>query len=241
MNGAALKLSVYAEAEEKDALVERYAPLVKRIAAHLKGRLPETVQLDDLIQSGLIGLLEAVRNFDSSQGASFETYAGIRVRGAMLDEVRRNDWVPRSVHRRARELAVAVKAIETRHGRHAQDSEIAEELGLSGEAYYQLLQEVSGNRILSFDELGHEDESGLEQLACERPGVVDSLEREQLRGVLAECIGQLPERERLVMSLYYGEEMNLKEIGQVLGVSESRVCQIHGQALLRLKARLEKA
>jgi RNA polymerase sigma factor for flagellar operon FliA len=239
MNGAALKLSAYAE--EQDSLVERYAPLVKRIAVHLKGRLPETVQLDDLLQSGLIGLLEAMRNFDNSQGASFETYAGIRIRGAMLDEVRRNDWVPRSVHRRARELAAAVKAIEARCGRSAQDSEIADELGLSPDEYFQLLQEISGNRILSFDELGHEDGSGLEQLPSIGPGVVDTLEREQLRGVLAEGIAQLPERERLVMSLYYGDEMNLKEIGKVLGVSESRICQIHSQALVRLKARLASA
>ncbi len=236
MNSVALKLSAYAE--DQDSLVERYAPLVKRIAIHLKGRLPETVQLDDLVQSGLIGLLEAVRNYDHSHGASFETYASIRIRGAMLDEVRRNDWVPRSVHRRARELAAAVKAIEARCGRHAQDSEIAEELGLSLDEYFRLLQEISGNRVLSFDELGQEDESGLEQVACTGPGVVDTLEREQMHGVLSDCIEQLPERERLVMSLYYGDEMNLKEIGQVLGVSESRVCQIHSQALVRLKARM---
>lgn len=234
MNSVALKLSAYAE--DQDSLIERYAPLVKRVAVHLKGRLPETVQVDDLIQSGLIGLLEAARNYDHSHGASFETYAGIRIRGAMLDEVRRNDWVPRSVHRRARELATAVKTIEARCGRHAQDSEIAEELGLSLDEYFLLLQDISGNRVLSFDELGHEDESGLEQMACNGPGIVDTLERDQMQGVLSDCIGQLPEREKLVMSLYYGDEMNLKEIGKVLGVSESRICQIHSQALVRLKA-----
>jgi RNA polymerase sigma factor for flagellar operon FliA len=236
MNSAALKLGAYAE--EQDALVERYAPLVKRIALHLKGRLPQTVQLDDLIQSGLIGLLEALRNYEQGHGASFETFAGIRIRGAMLDEVRRNDWVPRSVHRRSRELARAIKAVEAATGRDARDEEIAAQMGLTLEEYFQLLQQVNGHRVLSFEEVGAEDGTALEQLPCNAPGVVESLQQAELQGVLGEQIRQLPERERMVLSLYYSEELNLKEIGQVLGVSESRICQIHSQAVGRLKARL---
>lgn len=236
MNSVALKLSAYAE--DQDALIERHAPLVKRVAYHLMGRLPDTVQVEDLIQSGMIGLLEAVRNYEQSHGASFETYAGIRIRGAMLDEVRRNDWVPRSVHRRSREMAQAIRAVEGREGRDAQDSEIAAELGIGLEEYYHMLQDVSATRILSFDEIGYEDESGVEMMPSAEPGLTDSLQREERVAELAAAVEQLPERESLVMSLYYSEELNLKEIGQVLGVSESRVCQIHSQALARMRARL---
>lgn len=237
MNNAAIKLSAYAE--DQDTLFERHAPMVKRVAYHLLGRLPDTVQVEDLIQSGMIGLLEAVRNFEHGHGASFETYAGIRIRGAMLDEVRRNDWVPRSVHRRSRELAQAIRSVEAREGRDAQDSEIAAELGIGLEEYYHMLQDVSATRILSFDEIGYEDESGVEMLPSGEPGMLDTLQQEERSGKLAEAVAQLPERERLVMSLYYGEELNLKEIGKVLEVTESRVCQIHSQALVRIRSRLK--
>lgn len=238
MNSVALKLSAYAE--DQDALIERHAPLVKRVAYHLLGRLPDTVQVEDLIQSGMIGLLEAVRNYEHSHGASFETYAGIRIRGAMLDEVRRNDWVPRSVHRRSREMAQAIRAIEGREGRDAQDNEIAAELGVGLEEYYHMLQDVSATRILSFDEIGYEDEPGVEMFSSAEPGVTETLQREERSAELAAAVAQLPERERLVMSLYYSEELNLKEIGKVLDVTESRVCQIHSQALARMRARLER-
>lgn len=236
MSSVALKLSAYAV--DQDALIERHAPLVKRVAYHLLGRLPDTVQVEDLIQSGMIGLLEAVRNYEHTHGASFETYAGIRIRGAMLDEVRRNDWVPRSVHRRSRELAAAIRAVEAREGRDAQDGEIAAELGIGLDEYYSMLQDVSATRILSFEEIGFEDESGVELLPSREPAVADSLQKEERSAAIAEAVNRLPERERLVMSLYYGEELNLKEIGRVLEVTESRVCQIHSQALARLRARL---
>lgn len=232
----ALKISAYAE--DQNTLIERHAPLVKRVAYHLLGRLPDHVQVEDLIQSGMIGLLEAVRNFEQGHGASFETYAGIRIRGAMLDEVRRNDWVPRSVHRRSRELSQAIRTIEAREGRDAQDSEIAAELGVGLDEYYRMLQDVSATRILSFDEIGYEDESGVELLPSEDPGVLDTLQLAERSDRLAAAVAQLPERERLVMSLYYGEDLNLKEIGKVLDVTESRVCQIHSQALARVRARL---
>lgn len=235
MNSVAVKLAAYAE--DQDTLIERHAPLVKRVAYHLLGRLPDHVQVEDLIQSGMIGLLEAVRNYETGHGASFETYAGIRIRGAMLDEVRRNDWVPRSVHRRSRELAQAIQKVEARLGRDAQDTEVAAELGIELEEYYHLLKDVSTTRILSFDEIGFEDESGVERMPSQEPGVVDTLQQEERSGKLAEAVEQLPERERLVMSLYYGEDLNLKEIGKVLDVTESRVCQIHSQALARLRAR----
>jgi RNA polymerase sigma factor for flagellar operon FliA len=239
MNSTALKIAAYQE-DSWELMLERHAPLVKRMAYHLLGRLPDSVQVDDLIQSGMIGLLEAARNYELGHGASFETYAGIRIRGAMLDEVRRNDWVPRSVHRRSRELSEAIRRLEARLGRDAQDAEVAAEMDIGLEEYYHMLQDVSGTRILSFDEIGHEDESGLEAMPSGDPEMTDSLQQEERSKELAQEIARLPEREQLIMSLYYGDELNLKEVGEVIGVTESRVCQIHSQALARLRARLGK-
>ncbi len=219
-------------------VVERYAPLVKRIAHHLLLRMPASVQIDDLIQSGMIGLLEAARKYDVSKGASFETYAGIRIRGSMLDEVRKGDWAPRSVHRKSRKVAEAIKAIEARTGQDAKDKEIAKELDIDLNAYYTILQDASGSRLFSFDDIMEGDDSAIELAAGELPGPCDGLQRSTFKAHLARAIEGLPERERLVLALYYDEELNLKEIGEVIGVSESRVSQIHSQAAMRLRARL---
>lgn len=234
-------LAVYDSVKEcnQDEIVLRHAPLVKRIAYHLMNRLPPSVQVDDLIQAGMIGLLEASRNYDPSQGASFETYAGIRVRGAMLDEIRRTDWTPRSVHRKAREVADAMRRIENEVGRDARDDEVAVALGLSLNEYHQILRDAAGARIFSMEELmaaGQIPQEGLSQAVA---GPLEGLQYEDFRDALARSIGGLPERERLVVALYYDEELNLREIGVVLGVSESRVCQIHSQAMCRLRARME--
>ncbi len=218
----------------------KHAPLVKRIAYHLMCRLPPSVQADDLIQAGMIGLLEAARNYDSTQGASFETYAGIRVRGAMLDEIRKNDWAPRSVHRKARKVAEAVRQIESMMGRDARDNEVAEALEMSLDEYHQTLQAASGYLVLSFDELGADDEAVATNINLSSVAITpfDGLQKEDFKRSLAKAIAGLPERECLVMTLYYDEELNLREIGSILGVSESRVSQIHSQALIRLQARL---
>jgi RNA polymerase sigma factor for flagellar operon FliA len=238
-------LATYGAVQQRsfDDLVTRHAPLVKRIAYHLMNRLPPSVQAEDLIQAGMIGLIEASRNYDPSQGASFETYAGIRIRGAMLDEIRRSDWTPRSVHRKARMVAEAMREIENEQGRDARDVEVAKAMGISLEEYHQVLQDASGSRIFSLDELQEVGEvvPASEGLPRNRhtEGPFDGLRRDAFRDALAEAIASLPERERLVIALYYDEELNLREIGQVLGVSESRVCQIHGQAALRLRSRLQ--
>ncbi len=220
-------------------LVESHATLVKRIAYHLMSRLPASVQVDDLIQAGMIGLIEASRKFDPEQGASFQTYAGIRIRGAMLDEIRRTDWTPRSVHRKAREVAEAVRKIENEKGRDARDVEVAEAMGLELEDYHKILQDATGCRIFSFEDPGNAGEEGYASNSRELNQPLDTLQNEDFKEGLAEAIKGLPERERLVMALYYDEELNLREIGDILGVSESRVCQIHGQALIRLRARME--
>ncbi|HEB59873.1 MAG TPA: RNA polymerase sigma factor FliA [Gammaproteobacteria bacterium] len=236
MNG----LAMYATAQPAfyDDIVTQHAPLVKRIACHLINRLPASVQLEDLIQAGMIGLLEASRNYDEGQGASFETYAGIRIRGSMLDEIRKNDWAPRSVHRKSRMVAEAVREIENLHGRDARDHEIAEALDITLEEYYAILQDASSNKILSFEDMGNGEDSMLDNMSDNAPGVLDGMHRDDLRRLLAEAIAGLPERERLVMALYYDEELNLREIGAVMGVSESRVSQIHSQAVIRLQARM---
>jgi len=225
-------------APDMNEVVRQHAALVKRIAYHLMSRLPPSVQVDDLIQAGMIGLIEASQNYDASQGASFETYAGIRIRGAMLDEIRKGDWAPRSLHRKVREIGRAVQAIEAAEGRDARDAEVAERVGMSLEDYHRTLQDANGYRLFSFEDLPSGEEGLSEGLSARPRGPEDNLYDQRFRDALAEAIAGLPERERLVMSLYYTEELNLRETGEVLGVSESRVCQIHAQALIRLRARM---
>jgi RNA polymerase sigma factor for flagellar operon FliA len=186
----------------------------------------------------MIGLLEAARNYDATQGASFETYAGIRIRGAMLDEIRRSDWAPRSVHKKARIVAEAVRAIENETGRDARDHEVAKSLDMTLEEYHTMLQAASGHRVMSFDDVSPTEEGYVESFTDEKGSPLDGLQKDDFKQALADAISGLPERERLVMALYYNEELNLREIGDVLGVSESRVCQIHSQAVIRLQARM---
>ncbi len=236
MNGVA----TYQETEFTDVeqLVNEHASLVKRIAYHLRPRLPESVQLDDLIQAGMVGLLESVRTYDATQGASFKTYAGIRIRGSMLDEVRRSDWTPRSVHKKARTVSKKIREIENRTGRDARATEVAESLGVDLEEYHQILQDSVSCRIFSIEELTQAGGDLLDECTkVERPPI-EKLTQVGFKSALADSIAGLPERERLVISLYYDEELNLREIGEVMGISESRVCQINSQAMLRLRARM---
>ena len=224
----------------QDELVLRHADLVKRIAYHLVSRMPPNVEVDDLIQAGMIGLLDAARHYTASKGANFETYAGIRIRGAMLDEVRKSDWTPRSVHRTVREMSEVVRRIENETGREARASDVAQALGISVEDYHRAIADAASCRLFSFDQMGSSDDDGsVAHARDDNPGLQDDLEEEDFRKALAAAIEGLPEREKLVLSLYYDDELNLREIGAVLDVSESRVCQIHGQALVRLRARME--
>lgn len=233
--------AMYTDEETKVAhdLVKNHAGLVKRIAHHLKGRLPPSVQIEDLIQAGMIGLLEASKNFDQTKGASFETYSGIRIRGSMLDEIRKGDWAPRSVHRNTRRITQAIRKIENLAGRDAKDHEVAEELEVTLEDYHKMLQDSVGTRIFGFEDVGIDEDLVPEGIAGYFPSPLDGLQRADFHKALARGISSLPERERLVLALYYDEELNLREVGEVLGVSESRVSQIHSQAMLRLQARMK--
>ncbi len=224
-----------------EALVEQHTPLVKRIAHHLLVRLPASVAVEDLYQAGLIGLLDAIKRFDSSKGASFETYAGIRIRGAMVDEVRKGEWAPRSVHRNARRIQEAIRAVEFRTCKDASDREVAQELAISLDEYHGMLQDSMATKLFSMSDLESPDDHidiSQQDRASDNP--LDDLEELDFRQQLASAIETLSEREQLVLSLYYDEELNLKEIGEVLGVSESRVSQIHSQAAHRLRARLRE-
>lgn len=237
MKAAAMYASVQSVGIDRE--IATYAPLVKRIAHYLMNRLPDSVQVDDLIQAGMLGLLEALKNFDATQGASFETFAGIRIKGAMLDEVRRSDWTPRSVHKNSRMISEAIQAIESKTQSEARDADIARHLGLSADEYHRMLQDSASCRLFSVDELA-DNEGHHYDTPSEGQEPLAGLEREGFQQALASAILRLPERERLVISLYYDDELNLREIGEVLGISESRASQICTQAVLRLRSRLSE-
>ncbi len=223
--------------DQRDQRIIEHIGLVKRIAYHLIARLPSNVQVDDLIQSGMLGLIEASRHYDPSQGASFETYAGIRVRGAMLDDVRHADWSPRSLHRKLRQLKEAAHIIENQTGREATDQEIAEQMEVSLEDVQAIRRDSANAQIFSLDQ--QEDDPGQQaRLPSGESDPLETLQNNNFKLGLAKVIGTLSEREQMVMSLYYNEELNLKEIGQVLEISESRVCQIHSQALKTIRQRM---
>ncbi|MEK7738083.1 MAG: RNA polymerase sigma factor FliA [Pseudomonadota bacterium] len=227
---------------DKDRLVIQYAPLVKRIAYHLMVKLPPSVQVDDLIQNGMIGLLDAIDRYEEGLGAQFETYAVQRVRGAMLDGLRENDWLPRGLRRDMRRVEAAIHALEQQHGRPPHESELAESLAMPLAEYQKLLLEARGHQLVYLEDLGASDSDGDVYLdrhfASPQLDPLAMLLDRDMRDVLVRAIEDLPEREKIMMALYYDEELNLREIGEVLGVTESRICQLHTQAIARLRSRI---
>ncbi len=224
--------------DQRDQRIIEHIGLVKRIAYHLIVRMPPNVHVDDLIQSGMLGLIEAAKNYDPSQGASFETYAGIRVRGAMLDDVRHSDWSPRSLHRKMRQLRQAVQQIESETGCDAKDQDVADKLQITLDELYVIKRDSANSQIFSLDQV--EDDPGQQsRLKSSQSDPLESLQRADFKRHLASVIASLAEREQMVMSLYYNEELNLKEIGHVLEISESRVSQIHSQALKNIRAQMK--
>lgn len=227
---------------DQNKLVTQMAPLVKRIAYHFMARLPASVQVDDLIQAGLLGLLDAAKNFDDTQGAQFETYAIQRIRGSMLDELRSADWLPRNVRKNLRRIESTISSLEQRLGRAPREQELAEAMEVPLEQYQTMLQESRGYQLLHYEDFQESEDSDFFDVyvAANQKAPLDVLEDQNFRQHLVQAISVLPEREKIVMGLYYEQEMNLKEIGVVLGVSESRVCQLHGQAVMRLRGRLKE-
>jgi RNA polymerase sigma factor for flagellar operon FliA len=220
--------------QNPSSVVEDLLPLVKSIALRIRVKLPDFIELDDLTQAGLIGLLSACQSYDPNQGANFQTYASIRIRGAILDELRRNDWLPRSVQTQLGEVSRAIAKVEAREGRTAQDHEVAEAMNLSLDEYRQLTTKLSAARLVYLDA---NTDSADDVPVGDREPEAEYSEEEQ-RALLRSGIDMLPEREKLMMSLYYVEELNIREIAAVLEVTEGRVSQLHGQALARLRSKL---
>ncbi len=224
---------------DRSSAVTEYAPMVKRIARYMLSKLPASVQLDDLVQAGMIGLMEAYSRFEESQGIQFEAYATQRVRGAMLDELRQNDWLPRATRKALRDIEAAMHRVQQRLQRPPNEREIAAEMGIPLGEYQLLLQNSKGYQLLHYDELGEGEDPFLDHnLPDSRENPLDRLEDKRFRASVIAAIEGLPERDRLLMGLYYEQELNFREIAEVIGVTESRVCQIHTQAIARIRSQL---
>jgi RNA polymerase sigma factor FliA len=225
---------------DKEQCLKEYAPLVKRIANFMMLKLPHSVQVEDMIQAGMIGLLDAARRYDELRGAQFETYATQRIRGAMLDELRGADWLPRSMRSDMRKIENAISRAQQRLGKAPSESEIAGELGIALPDYQHMLQESRGAQLLYYEDFhSAEDEDFFERYEMDgESNPLELLKDDRFRQALINAIDKLPEREKLLMAMHYEQDMNLREIGEVLGVSESRVCQLHSQAVSRLRSML---
>lgn len=223
--------------------IEQYIPMVRRMAHHLVARLPASVQIEDLMQAGMLGLLDALGRFEEGLGAQFETYATQRIKGSMLDELRRGDWVPRSVRQTQRKIEGAMQRVEHKLGRGASDTEMAMELDVPLAAFQQMLADARGAQLFYYEDMdsGEDSDNYLDRHVVDRG--TDPHERladRRFREAIVAGIDRLPEREKLVMGLYYEQEMNFKEIAAVLTVTESRICQLHSQAVARLRTKLKE-
>ncbi len=225
---------------DKEQCLKEFAPLVKRIAHFMMLKLPNSVQVDDLIQAGMIGLLDAAGRYDELRGAHFETYASQRIRGSILDELRSADWLPRSMRRDMRKIEAAISRVQQRNGSNPSESDIAKELALSLQEYQQLLLDSRGAQLIYYEDLHNaEEEDFFERYDTdEKFNPLELLKDVRFRDALISAIDNLPERERQLMGMHYEHDMNLREIGEVFGVGESRVCQIHSQAVARLRSAL---
>jgi len=227
---------------DRNALIRQYQPLVHKLAHHMMAKLPANVQVDDLIQVGLIGLSEALSRFEATQGVQFETFATQRIRGAMLDELRENDWVSRGTRKSQKEIEESMRRLEHRLGRAPKESEIAADLGLALSDYQSLLNKVRGTQLVYLEDINHgtDDEDGFldRHMGDSESDPLNMLRNERIRQALVSAIKALPEREQYIMSMYYEQDMNLKEIAAVLDVTESRICQLHSQSIARLRAKM---
>ncbi|WP_426110162.1 RNA polymerase sigma factor FliA [Massilia sp. PWRC2] len=227
---------------DKNQLLTDNMPLVKRLAHHMKAKLPPSVEVDDLVQAGMIGLLDAISRYEETHGAQFETYAVLRIRGAMLDELRNSDWLPRSMRQNMRKIEAAMASLQQKLGHAPTESEVAKSLKLSLADYQDMLADGGGHQLVYYEDF-HDNEgndSFLDRYAVDDDDPLRALLDTDFRQAVIDAIDALPPREKILMGLYYEEEMNLKEIGAVMGVSESRVSQLHTQAVARLRATLRE-
>jgi RNA polymerase sigma factor for flagellar operon FliA len=231
--------------ESREKLILHYSPLVKYVAGRVSSGLPPSVEFADLVSYGIFGLLDAIDKYDPDRGIKFETYAIARVKGAIIDELRADDWVPRSIRFKAREIERAYMALEGELRRIPTDEEVAEKLGISVDEYLGLLNKLSVMSLVALDELWTVSGDRLDKITLadmvedvKGKDPSQTFELEEMKDIIADAINRLPERERMVVALYYYEGLNMREIGEVLGVTESRVCQMHTKAILRLRARL---
>ena len=226
---------------DRNAMIKQYQPLVRRLAHHMMAKLPANVQVDDLIQVGLLGLSDALTRYEAAQGVQFETFATQRIRGAMLDELRGNDWMSRGSRKSQKEIEQAMRRLEHTLGRSPIESEIAAELNMSLADYQTLLGKVRGTQLVYIEDMarGQDDEDSFldRHVADETADPLSMLRDQRIRQALVQAIKNLPEREQFIMSMYYEQDMNLKEIAAVLEVTESRVCQLHSQSIARLRAK----
>ena len=228
------------DAAIREKMICEHASLVKYLAERFAFKLPNHISTEELISAGTIGLFNALDNFDSRKGIKFKTYAAYRIKGAMLDELRRLDWVPRSIRKDIQCIERAMATFRARENREPDDMEVAEELGVDVQRYYQMLRKTQGVRLVSLDEVKRDGGgSMLANLISERPSPYDDFKKQELRELIADVIAHLPEREQRVLSLYYYEEMTLKEISKVLGLTESRISQIHSKAILSLRSKMK--
>ena len=227
---------------DRNAMIKQYQPLVRKLANHMMAKLPANVQVDDLIQVGLLGLSDALTRYEATQGVQFETFATQRIRGAMLDELRENDWMSRGSRKSQKEIEQALRKLEHRLGRTPMESEIADELGMSLTDYQTLLGKVRGTQLVYLEDMtqgGEDDDQFLDRhMGDSEADPLNMLRDQRLRQALVSAIKSLPEREQYVMSMCYEQDMNLKEIAAVLKVTESRVCQLHSQSIARLRAKM---
>lgn len=227
----------------RERLIMEHAPLIKYIVNRIAVRLPSHIDLDDLINTGVIGLMDAIEKYDPEKNCKFKTYAEFRIKGAILDQLRSLDWVPRSVRQKSRKLEAAYNHTEQKLGRAASDEEVADELGVEIDKFHEMLNQVRGISLVNLDEVRSASDLEKKNLidVLEDPSGEDpllALGVSEMKKIVAEAIGQLPEKERLVISLYYYDDLNMKEIGSILDITESRVCQIHTKAVLRLRGKL---
>ena len=226
--------------KHREELILKYAPLVKQIAERMAVRLPPNISKDELVGPGVLGLFDAIDKFDSKRGIKFRTYANLRIKGAILDELRKMDWISRSVRRNIHRIEDAIRTLELKLGREPKDDEIAEEMGLDMDSYYRMISRAHGVNLLSLDELMLDGTTPkIAKQVSDQPSPIDELKVKEIKSIIFKALSTLSKKEQIIMSLYYYDELTLKEIAKVLNLTESRISQIHSKVIIKLRVKLK--